>query len=90
MISILRALATVYSVITLFIMEILYQLVLSLINGTKYSVITLKNAVVDSFFEIVSDVLMLIIDLLQSIIEGINTGIIKARSIVVDFKQGMN
>ncbi len=86
MLVILEKIAIAYSLLTLFIIELLYQTLKVLINGTSYSFKTLKNTLQTSFFELISDFIMLVIDFLQSLIEGINIGWHKAVHIFSDFK----
>jgi uncharacterized protein YabE (DUF348 family) len=86
MLAILEKIAIVYSFITLFIIELLYQTILAIIKGTQYSFKTLKNTVIDTFFELLSDIIMLIIDFLQALIEGFTVGWNKALNITSEFK----
>lgn len=89
MFAILEKIAIVYSLVTLFVMELLYQTLLAIYKGTRYSLITLKNTVIDTFFELLSDIIMLLIDFIQALIEGIATGWHKAMTITNEFKHDM-
>jgi len=86
MLAILEKIAVGYSLATLFVIELLYQMLKVLYKGTQYSFKTLKNTVVDSFFELFSDIVMLIIDFIQALIEGFSIGWNKALNISNDFK----
>lgn len=81
MLAILEKIAIAYSLVTLFIIELLYQTILAIIKGTKFSLMTLKNALIDTFFELLSDLIMLIIDFIQALIEGFSVGWNKAMTI---------
>ncbi len=87
MLAILEKVAIVYSFATLFIIELLYQTIKTLFRGTQYSFRALKNTVIDSFFELLSDMIMLIIDFIQALIEGFTIGWNKALNISSEFKQ---
>lgn len=87
MLVILKKIAIAYSSVTLFVIELLYQTLLAIFKGTHYSIKTLKNTVIDTFFELLSDIIMLIIDFLQALIEGITIGWSKAMNISSEFKQ---
>lgn len=89
MLGFLEKIAIVYSLITLFAIELLYQTLKAIYNGTRYSFKTLKNTLIDTFFELLSDTIMLIIDLIQALIEGISTGWHEAIRISSDFKQSI-
>lgn len=82
----LTAFAAIYSAATLFVMELLYQIVLAVGRGCKYSFNIVKNNIVDAFFEIASDIVMLVIDFVQAIIEGAKIGWGKARETYADFR----
>lgn len=86
MLAILEKIAIVYSFATLFVIELLYQILKALFKGTQYSIKALKNTVIDSFFELLSDLIMLIIDFVQALIEGCTTGWNKALILSNDFK----
>lgn len=86
MLTILEKIAIAYSLITLFVIELLYQTILTIIKGTQYSLKTLKNTLIDTFFELLSDLIMLIIDFLQAVIEGIAIGWNKALNISSEFR----
>ena len=85
MLAFLEKIAIVYSLATLFIIELLYQTFKAIFKGTQYSFKTLKNALVDSFFELLADFIMLIIDFIQALIEGFGTGWNKALNLSNDF-----
>lgn len=87
MLAILEKIAIAYSFATLFVIELLYQILKALFRGTQYSFRTLKNTVIDSFFELLSDLIMLIIDFIQALIEGLTIGWNKALNISSEFKQ---
>lgn len=89
MLLILEKAAIIYSVITLFVIELLYQTFLALYKGTRYSFLTLKNTAIDTFFELFSDLIMLLIDFLQALIEGLSTGWNKALYTSSQFKQDL-
>ncbi len=89
MLLLLEKTAIIYSVITLFIIELLYQTMLALYKGTRYSFKALKKTVVDTFFELLSDLIMFIIDFLQALIDGITTGWNKALYTSSEFKQDL-
>ncbi len=86
MLAILEKVAIVYSLITLFVIELLYQTLKAIFKGTQYSLKTLKNTIIDSFFELISDTIMLIIDFIQALIEGITIGWNKALKTSSTFK----
>ena len=86
MLAILEKVAIVYSVVTLFVIELLYQTILAIIRGTHYSLKTLKNTLVDTFFELLSDFIMLVIDFIQALIEGFSVGWNKALNISSEFR----
>lgn len=86
MLAFLEKIAIVYSMVTLFVMELLYQTILALIKGTKYSFTTLKNTLIDSFFELLSDIIMLIIDIIQALLDGISVGWHKALNTTNEFR----
>ncbi len=86
---ILEKIAIIYSAITLFAIELLYQTLLALYKGTRYSFNTLKNNAVDTFFELLSDLIMLVIDFLQALIEGLSIGWNKAVYTTSQFKQDL-
>ena len=86
MLDILEKIAIAYSLVTLFVIELLYQTLKVLYKGTQYSLKTLKNTVIDSFFELLSDVIMLIIDFIQALIEGFTIGWHKALNTSSEFK----
>ena len=86
MLTILKKIAIVYSLTTLFVIELLYQILKALFKGTKYSFKTLKNTLIDSFFELLSDIIMLIIDFIQALIEGLAMGWTKAINLSSEFK----
>lgn len=85
MLALLEKAAIIYSLATLFIMELLYQTIKALISGTRYSFIALKNTLTHSFFDLLSDFIMFIIDFLQSLIEGFSIGWNKALAISSEF-----
>ncbi|MCK5649369.1 MAG: hypothetical protein KAI22_10865 [Gammaproteobacteria bacterium] len=87
MLSILEKIAIGYSLVTLFVIELLYQTLKALFKGTKYSFKTLKNTLIDAFFELLSDIIMLIIDFMQALIEGAVTGWNEALNTSSEFKQ---
>ncbi len=87
MLAILEKVAIVYSLVTLFAIELLYQIILVTIKGTQYSLKTLKNTVIDTFFELLSDLIMLMIDFIQSLLEGFATGWNKALNISSEFRR---
>ncbi len=89
MLFIFEKIAIIYSVITLFIIELLYQTFLTLYKGTQYSFNSLKKNVVDTFFELLSDLIMLIIDFLRALIEGLSIGWNKALYTTSQFKQDL-
>ena len=74
MLAFLEKIAIAYSFVTLFAIELLYQTALALYKGTRYSFITLKKTIISTFFELVSDVVMLIIDIVQALIDGVSKG----------------
>ena len=86
MLNILEKIAIAYSLVTLFVIELLYQTILAIYKGTRFSLITLKNTVIDTFFELLSDIIMLIIDFIQSLVEGFTTGWHKAMNTSSEFK----
>ncbi|MCW8930656.1 MAG: hypothetical protein OQL19_10505 [Gammaproteobacteria bacterium] len=86
MMAILEKIAIVYSFATLFVIELLYQTLKALFKGTQYSLKTLKNTVIDSFFELLSDLIMLVIDFMQALIEGFTIGWHKALNTSSEFK----
>ena len=86
MLAILEKIAIVYSFATLFVIELLYQTLKALFKGTKYSVRALKNTLIDSFFDLLSDMIMLIIDYMQALIEGVTIGWNKALDTSSQFK----
>ena len=90
MLAVLEKIAFVYSFITLFVIELLYQTLLAIIKGTRYSLKTLKNTIIDTFFELVSDLIMLIIDFIQSLIEGFTVGWHKALNTSSEFRHDIN
>jgi len=47
MLTILEKIAIAYSLVTLFVIELLYQTILAVIKGTQYSLKTLKNTLID-------------------------------------------
>lgn len=87
MLAILEKVAIVYSLVTLFVIELLYQTILATIKGTQYSLKTLKNTVIDTFFELLSDFIMLIIDFIQALLEGFTMGWNKALNISSEFRR---
>ncbi len=89
MLFIFEKIAIIYSVITLFIIELLYQTFLTLYKGTQHSINSLKKNVVDTFFELLSDLIMLIIDFLQALIEGLSIGWNKALYTTSQLKQDL-
>lgn len=89
MLSILEKIAIAYSLATLFVIELLYQTFKALFKGTKYSFNTLKNNLINSFFELLSDIIMLIIDFIQALIEGSVTGWNKALNTSSEFKHNV-
>ncbi len=89
MLLLLKKIAIIYSLITLFIIELLYQTLLALYKGTQYSFKALKKTVIDTFFELFSDLIMFIIDFLQALIDGITTGWNKALFISSEFRQDL-
>lgn len=86
MLALLEKIAIVYSMVTLFVIELLYQTLLAIFKGTRYSLKTLKNTVIDTFFELLSDIIMLLIDFIQALIEGFTIGWHKAMNISSEFK----
>lgn len=86
MFVVLEKIAIAYSLVTLFVIELLYQILMAIFIGTRYSLKTLKNTVIDTFFELLSDIIMLIIDFLQALIEGFSLGWHKAMNITNEFK----
>ncbi len=86
MLPILEKIAIAYSMVTLFVIELLYQLFKALYKGTQYSFRALKNTIIDSFFELLSDLIMLIIDIMQALIEGLTQGWHKAMNTSNEFK----
>lgn len=90
MLNILEKIAIAYSLVTLFVIELLYQTILAIFKGTRYSFKTLKNTVIDTFFELLSDVIMLLIDLIQSLVEGISIGWNKAMNTTHEFKHDVH
>ena len=78
MLALLEKIAIAYSLATLFVIELLYQTILAIFKGTRYSLKTLKDTVIDTFFELLSDIIMLIIDFIQALIEGFSVGWHKA------------
>lgn len=89
MLAILEKIAIVYSLATLFVIELIYQMIKGLVTGTQYSFNTLKNTIINSFFELLADFIMLIIDFLQALIEGFSIGWNKALNISSEFKHGI-
>ncbi len=87
MLAILEKIAIVYSLATLFVIELLYQTFKAVFKGTQYSLKTLKNTIIDSFFELVSDIIMLTIDFMQALIEGLTIGWNKALNTSSTFRQ---
>ena len=87
MLAILEKIAITYSLATLFIIELTYQTIKALVKGTRYSFKTLKNTIVDAFFGLLSDSIMLLIDFLQSLIEGFSIAWNKALNISCEFKK---
>lgn len=85
MLVLLEKVAIIYSLATLFVIELLYQTIKVLFKGTHYSFITLKKTLTNSFFELLSDFIMLIIDFLQALIEGFSIGWNKALTISREF-----
>ena len=85
MLAFFEKVAIIYSLATLFIIELLYQTIKVLIAGTRYSFIALKKTLIDSFFELLSDFVMFIIDFMQALIEGFSTGWNKALAISSEF-----
>ncbi len=85
MLVLLEKIAIIYSLTTLFVIELLYQIIKVLINGTRYSFFALKKTVVNSFFELLSDFIMLIIDFLQAFVESLSIGWNKALIISREF-----
>lgn len=86
MLAILEKIAIVYSLATLFVIELLYQTLKAIFKGTQYSFNTLKNTVIDTFFELTSDIIMLAIDFIQALIEGLTIGWNKALNTSNEFK----
>ena len=86
MLNILEKIAIAYSLVTLFVIELLYQTILAIYKGTRYSLKTLKNTIIDTFFELLSDLIMLLIDLIQSLVEGFSIGWEKAMHTINEFK----
>ncbi len=85
MLTLLEKIAMLYSLFTLFAIELMYQTLKALYNGTRYSFNALKNTLTEAFFELLSDTIMLIIDLLQALVEGLSTGWNKAIRTSSDF-----
>ncbi|NOQ79169.1 MAG: hypothetical protein GQ546_07185 [Gammaproteobacteria bacterium] len=85
MLALLEKVAIIYSLATLFAIELIYQTIKVLITGTRYSFIALKKTLTQSFFELLSDFIMLIIDFLQALIEGFSIGWNKALTITSEF-----
>ncbi len=86
MLAVLEKIAIIYSFATLFVIELLYQTLKALYRGTRYSFKTLKNSLVAAFFELLSDMIMLLIDFIQALIEGISIGWKKALNTSNEFK----
>lgn len=89
MLAILEKIAIAYSLVTLFVIELLYQTLLAIIKGTRYSLKTLKDTVIDTFFELLSDIIMLFIDFIQALIEGFSVGWHKAMNTSHEFKHDL-
>ena len=89
MLFIFEKIAIIYSVITLFVIELLYQTFLTLYKGTRYSFTSLKKSAEDAFFELLADLIMLIIDFLQALIEGLSIGWKQALYTTSQFKQDL-
>lgn len=85
MTAVLEKIAIIYSLATLFMIELLYQIVKALFVGSRYSFITLKKTLTHSFFELLSDLIMFIIDFLQALIEGFSIGWNKALRLSSEF-----
>ncbi|MCK5665754.1 MAG: hypothetical protein KAI17_19835 [Thiotrichaceae bacterium] len=85
MLFLLEKIAIIYSLTTLFVIELLYQIIKVLISGTRYSFLALKKTIVNSFFELLSDFIMLIIDFLQAFVESLSIGWNKALTISSEF-----
>ncbi|MCU7940249.1 MAG: hypothetical protein KZQ64_07400 [gamma proteobacterium symbiont of Bathyaustriella thionipta] len=85
MLAILEKVAIIYSLATLFVIELIYQTIKVLITGTRYSFFALKKTLIDSFFELLSDIIMFIIDFMQALIEGFSLGWRKALTISSEF-----
>jgi hypothetical protein len=90
MLNFLEKLAVIYSIITLFVIELLYQTILAIIKGTQFSFSTLKNTVINTLLEILSDIIILLIDFLQSLIEGFATGWHKAMNTTTEFRRDVH
>ncbi|WP_198263938.1 hypothetical protein [sulfur-oxidizing endosymbiont of Gigantopelta aegis] len=82
----MEKIAIIYSFATLFIIELLYQTLKALYRGTRYSFKTLQNSLIAAFFELFSDMIMLLIDFIQALIEGISIGWKKALNTSNEFK----
>ncbi len=89
MLFIFEKIAIIYSVITLFVIELLYQTLLALYKGTRYSFYSLKKNIVVTFFELLSDLIILLIDFLQALIEGLSIGWNRALYTTSQFKQDL-
>ena len=85
MLALLEKIAVIYSAITLFVIEILIQIVKVIISGTRYSFMALINTLSDAFFAIIADFIMLLMDLLQSCIEALSFGWNKALTLSSEF-----
>jgi len=85
MLTFLEKIAIIYSAVTLFIIEMLIQIVKVIIAGTRYSFFALMNTLSDAFFAIIADFIMLLIDLLQSFIEALSFGWNKALTLSSEF-----
>jgi len=85
MLALLEKIAVIYSTATLFVIEMLIQIVKAFTAGTRYSFMALMNTLSDSFFSILADFIMLIMDILQSIIEALSIAWNKASTLSSEF-----
>ncbi len=86
MLSMLEKVAIAYSFATLFVIELCYQMIKVIISGTAYSFRSLKNTLSDSFFNLIADSIMLLIDFLQALLESFSIAWTKAFTTANDFK----
>ena len=85
MLAFLEKIAVIYSAATLFVIEMLIQIVKVIIAGSRYSFMNLMKTLNDSFFAILADFIMLLMDILQSIIEALSIAWNKALTLSSEF-----